>query len=158
MMDHHCYFINNCVGVYNMKSYIQFLIGMMMFIFQYFLSAIFVSGLIYKSTFYQTSKVSFLFQEFLGIIIMLKGCYFFPYIFNLLKKSLKAVYLNQTEVESVKNLQSENLNYKKAFSKVFGSTLISCVIPSSYNLDPNFLEETHFKNGQTQLQKSEKPL
>ena len=97
--------------------------------------------MIYKTNFYKFSKLSFLFQEYLGIVILLNGCYFFPYIYNLLIKSLKSIILNQTEVEQEKKIKGKTLAFRESLEIVFGTSFLFYLLPMKSNGLSNYLEE-----------------
>ena len=133
-MDHHCYFINNCVGVRNLKIYILFLISLLIYDSIFFFNSIIGSIFIFKHKLYLFFPKFFIFREFLHIFCLLQGCYFFPYIFNLLKKSLESVFYNKTEVEIKKEVKGSKIDKKNAIKKVFGRNKIFYFYP---NFPPN---------------------
>jgi DHHC palmitoyltransferase len=46
-MDHHCVWVNNCVGVFNVKHFGQFLIGTCVWISTFFINTVFGIGVFF---------------------------------------------------------------------------------------------------------------
>lgn len=147
-MDHHCYFINNCVGVRNLKIYILFLGSLLIYDSIFFFNSILGSIFIFKHRLYIEFPRFFILREFLHIFCLIHGCYFFPYIFNLLKKSLKSVFYNKTEVEIKKEIKGAKIDKAKAVRKVFGRNKIFYFYPNFPPNLSNYLENYFQENSE----------
>ena len=134
-MDHHCPWVNNCIGFYNRKYFIQLLF--------YFFLSIFYLDIIYIPHTYNaimklyknrhTRKISFILYYFFIIMnhaILLTLTYL---DFEFFKFHLKLVFKNCTTIETLdpdfEKKNKYNINNKENWEQVMGTSKLFWFIP-----------------------------
>jgi hypothetical protein len=134
-MDHHCPWVNNCIGFYNRKYFIQLLF--------YFFLSVFYLDIIYIPHTYNsimklyknrhTGKISFILYHFFIIMnhsILLTLTYL---DFEFFKFHLKLVFKNCTTIETLdpdfEKKNKYNIGYKENWEQVMGKNKLFWFIP-----------------------------
>ena len=134
-MDHHCPWVNNCIGFYNRKYFIQLLF--------YFFLSVFYLDIIYIPHTYNsimklyknrhTRKISFILYHFFIIFnhaILLTLTYL---DFEFFKFHLKLVFKNCTTIETLdpdfEKKNKYNIGYKENWEQVMGKNKLFWFIP-----------------------------
>ena len=144
-MDHHCYFINNCVGVRNLKSYILFLISTIVYVSVFIVNSVVASLLLFKLHYYNRKEWQYLFFDLSNLVLLLHGCYLFQYMFSLLKDSVVTMLDNSTLVEKAKGMKGAKLRKKRAIAKVFGEFFLLYPVPYFHKNYSNYFEVSYKK-------------
>lgn len=145
-MDHHCYFINNCVGVRNLKSYILFLIATVVYVSVFMINSVLASLLLFKLHYYNRKEWQYLFFDLSNVALLLHGCYFFQYMFSLLKDSIVTMIDNASLVERAKKVRGAKLRKRRAVAKVFGEFFLLYPVPYFHKSYSNYLELSYQKD------------
>jgi len=134
-MDHHCHYMNNCIGAKNLKFHLQFTgyMGLGSLYSLSFLTFVFASK--WKGQ-KELSRLN-LGLGVLGILFSLVGF--------LLSTSVSIdiwtrVITNMTYIEKLKKLVGKQLSFGETITRVFGTS--SCFLPSTPDLKINYFEET----------------
>lgn len=122
-MERHCHFINNCVGVRNVKSYALFLCAFIFFIVLFMLSVPLGLTLLASREPALARSPLFLAQLSLCSALGLQACFFFSYVYELLEETFQNIVQNRTAVERRQNVFGANIRKGRAVSKVFGDSL-----------------------------------
>lgn len=145
-MDHHCYFINNCVGVRNLKSYILFLVATIVYVSIFIINSVVASLLLFKLHYYNRKEWQYLFFDLSNMVLLLHGCYFFQYMFSLLKDAVLTMLGNSTLVERAKKVKGARIRKRVAIAKVFGEFFLLYPIPYFHKNYSNYLEISYKKD------------
>ena len=134
-MDHHCPWVDNCIGFYNKKFFIQllfyFFLASFSFCITYIPYSIDIIQLIIKT--YGKGNLNVVFKNFIILLnnIILLG--FSILDFNFLKFHIKLISSNLTTIETLDKELMENKKYdmgfKKNFKQVFGDNKILWFLP-----------------------------
>ena len=134
-MDHHCPWINNCIGFYNRKYFIQLLIYFLLSVF--YLDIIYIphsinSGLLlYKNR--HSVNISLMTKCFLIIFNHLILLVLTFLDFEFLKYHIKLVLSNATTIESLDadfmKKNKYNINKKENWEQVFGTNKFYWFLP-----------------------------
>ena len=134
-MDHHCPWVDNCIGFYNKKFFIQLLFYFFLTSFCFCITYIPYSFDIIQIAIktYGKGNLNVVYKKFLIVLnnIILLG--FSILDFNFLKFHTKLILSNLTTIETLDKDLMENKKYdmgfKKNFKQVFGDNKILWFIP-----------------------------
>ena len=134
-MDHHCPWVDNCIGFYNKKFFIQllfyFFLASFCFCITYIPYSIDIIQVIIKT--YGKGSLNVVFKNFVILFnnIILLG--FSIIDFNFLRFHIKLISSNLTTIETLDKELMENKKYdmgfKKNFKQVFGDNKILWFLP-----------------------------
>ena len=134
-MDHHCLWVDNCIGFYNKKFFIQllfyFFLASFLFCITYIPYSIDIIQLIIKA--YWKGSLNVVFKNFIILLnnIILLG--FSILDFNFLKFHIKLISSNLTTIETLDKELMENKKYdvgfENNFKQVFGDNKLLWFLP-----------------------------
>ena len=103
--DHHCGYVSNCIGVYNYKKFIYFLIS------AYFhVSLIFFTCVHFIFKFAGSMESEYGYILFFVVLMTLFGGFFEIFVFWMLIQHAQIIYTNRTTREMIKNKEYKEYN------------------------------------------------
>ncbi|EEA04993.1 DHHC zinc finger domain-containing protein [Cryptosporidium muris RN66] len=153
-MDHHCIWINNCIGFSNQKLFILFLIYILIcciisllsvFLLLYTLS-------ITSSTFdlRDWTYINNIFILFNIIYSVIFGTAAFVFLLD----QFEAIKSNTSLVETYQSVYGELQGFARQFTNIFGNNILLWILPIQVNNKPNFLENLYVELSREEI----KPL
>lgn len=147
-MDHHCFWINNCVGFYNQKFFILFLL---------------YTSLMAGATLALLSMGGFLAWRAMrngqalqpsitaavgGVVVSALAVFFTVFVSGFLSDQVEAIESNTTNVETYQHTRGAELSFDEHMKIVFGSRRVFWPLPVLTDADPNLHEpvESIFSN------------
>ena len=134
-MDHHCPWVDNCIGFYNKKFFMQLIFYFFLTSFCFCINYIPYSIEIIKTIInsYEKGDLNFIYKNFLIILnnIILLG--FSILSFNFLKFHIKLISSNLTTIETLDKELMKNKKYDMGFNinfkQVFGDNKLLWFLP-----------------------------
>ena len=123
-----------------MKSYILFLIATVVYVSVFMINSVMASLLLFKLHYYNRKEWQYLFFDLSNLVLLIHGCYFFQYMFSLLKDAIVTMLNNSTLVERAKGVNGAKLRKRRAVAKVFGEFFLLYPIPYFHKDYSNYLE------------------
>ncbi|KAL4501683.1 hypothetical protein ABPG72_018734 [Tetrahymena utriculariae] len=140
-MDHHCRWINNCVGLKNQKYFILFLVHCEIYCILIIIYLIFSAVLLYQNT----PKLFMLFigitwKHIVAILFIILSALFIFLINEFLSDQYDCIKTNQTTVESFKKKFGRPHSFFNQLQIVFGQDQFYWLIPTKPKYSCNYLE------------------
>ncbi|EAS06291.1 DHHC zinc finger protein (macronuclear) [Tetrahymena thermophila SB210] len=140
-MDHHCTWINNCVGLKNQKYFILFLVHCEIYCILLIIYLVFSAVLLYQNT----PKLFMLFigmtwKHLVAILFIVLSALFIFLINEFLSDQYDCLKTNQTTVESYKEKFGRPYSFFNQLQLVFGQDQFYWLIPTKPKYNCNYLE------------------
>ncbi|KAL4449756.1 hypothetical protein ABPG74_008129 [Tetrahymena malaccensis] len=140
-MDHHCTWINNCVGLKNQKYFILFLVHCEIYCILIIIYLTFSAVLVYQNT----PKLFMLFigmtwKYLVAILFIVLSALFIFLINEFLSDQYDCIKTNQTTVESYKEKYGRPHSFFNQLQIVFGQDQFYWLIPTKPKYNSNYLE------------------
>ena len=142
-MERHCFFINNCVGVRNIKSYALFLASFIAMIILFMINSNLGYALMVSRNPEILGQFSFLLRLSLNAFLCVQGCFFFRYVLELFEETISGILKNRTAIEKKKGTYAANIRKSRALTKVFGRYYLLYFVPMFHKGDNNLLEASY---------------
>lgn len=125
-MQHHCPWVNNCIGLYNMKSYILFLIYTLL-ISCYSLLILFTRSVVCLTNSYSAIcriDNKYFFNDLnLGVMFMLFNCSVFSIVVLLLSQHVLYILMNTSHIDVLQSRKPVQRSYYSNLIETFGGKL-----------------------------------
>ena len=122
-MDHHCYWVNTCVGMYNQKIYILFLVYIALFCSS---SAVLITAQkvyceIYFTGGYCAVENGIIWKEYCKMIALIISLFFCAFVVYLLFEQYESISINVSKIDRLKGVGGEADNcFWRNLEVVFG--------------------------------------
>ena len=134
-MDHHCPWVNNCIGFYNKKFFVQLLFYFLLTSFSFCITYIPYSYNIIKMMIetYGKGNLKFIYKHFIILLNNLILLGFTVIDFNFFKFHIKLIASNLTTIETLDNelMQSKkyDIGFVNNFKQIFGDNKLLWFLP-----------------------------